>query len=101
MKRTLSLVAIMLLGLSADAARAQSADGIKGVDDAWVAAAKKGVVLQRLIVGLVSLTFESPLPPDVKDGIAASPKPGLIREVGVDLEMVPAVCEHRPIRQGP
>ncbi len=44
MKRTLSLVAIMLLGLSADAARAQSADGIKGVDDAWVAAAKKGDV---------------------------------------------------------
>jgi len=34
----------MLLVLSADAARAQSADGIKGVDEAWVAAAKKGDV---------------------------------------------------------
>ncbi len=44
MKRTLSLVAIMLLGLSADAARAQSPDGIKSVDDAWVAAAQKGDV---------------------------------------------------------
>src|SRR5215207_8944648 len=39
MKRSLSLVMLMLLVLSADAARAQSADGIKGVDDAWVAAA--------------------------------------------------------------
>ena len=44
MKITLSLVALMLLGLSADAARAQSRDGIKGVDDAWVAAALKGDV---------------------------------------------------------
>ena len=44
MKRTLSLVAIMLLGLSADAARAQSPDAIKSVDDAWVAAAQKGDV---------------------------------------------------------
>jgi uncharacterized protein (TIGR02246 family) len=44
MKRSLSLVMLMLLVLSADAARAQSADGIKGVDDAWVAAAKKGDV---------------------------------------------------------
>jgi len=44
MKGTLSLVAVLLLALSADAARAQSADGIKGVDDAWVAAAKKGDV---------------------------------------------------------
>src|SRR5215218_9776264 len=35
---------LMLLVLSADAARAQSADGIKGVDDAWVAAAKRGDV---------------------------------------------------------
>jgi ketosteroid isomerase-like protein len=44
MKRSLSLVMLMLLVLSADAARAQSADGIKGVDDAWVAAARKGDV---------------------------------------------------------
>jgi uncharacterized protein (TIGR02246 family) len=44
MKRTLLLVAIMMLALSAGAARGQSADGIKGVDDAWVAAAKKGDV---------------------------------------------------------
>jgi uncharacterized protein (TIGR02246 family) len=44
MKGMPSLVAVMLLMLWADAARAQSADGVKGLDEAWVAAAKKGDV---------------------------------------------------------
>jgi uncharacterized protein (TIGR02246 family) len=44
MKGTLSLVAAMLLVLSADAVRAQSAEGVKSLDEAWVAAAKKGDV---------------------------------------------------------
>jgi uncharacterized protein (TIGR02246 family) len=34
----------MLLVLSADAARAQSVDGVKGLDEAWAAAAKRGDV---------------------------------------------------------
>jgi uncharacterized protein (TIGR02246 family) len=37
------VVAVLLLG-GADGARAQSADGVKAVDEAWEAAAKKGDV---------------------------------------------------------
>jgi uncharacterized protein (TIGR02246 family) len=44
MKRTLSLIAVMLLVMSVDAPRAQSPDGVKGLDEAWAAAAKKGDV---------------------------------------------------------
>jgi uncharacterized protein (TIGR02246 family) len=42
MRWILSLVVTALLVLSADAARAQAADGVKGLDEAWTAAAKKG-----------------------------------------------------------
>ena len=42
--RAVSIVLAALLVLSADAARAQSAGGVKGLDEAWVAAAKKGDV---------------------------------------------------------
>jgi len=42
--RLVSIALAALLVLSADAARAQSADGVKGIDEAWTAAAKKGDV---------------------------------------------------------
>jgi uncharacterized protein (TIGR02246 family) len=44
MTRRLSLVLAVLFVVCVDGALAASADGVKGVDEAWVAAAKKGDV---------------------------------------------------------